>query len=230
MRGTSSASFVALNVVGACQDGEVLIACLSFFAAAGLIILLPGPDTLVVLRALLRDGKPQARRTVAGVLTGLSIWAGGAVLGLSALLRASNDGYTALRIAGGIYLCVLGIQAFRSRGATAELTASDDARRRRGVIGTGYLAGLTTDLLNPKVGVFFVTFLPAFLPQGEPVGVATTIFGLMFVLETGLYFVLFLAFAERLMAGMRRPRVRSILDRCTGAVLLGFGVRLAIES
>jgi threonine/homoserine/homoserine lactone efflux protein len=207
----------------------VLIACLGFFAAAGLIILLPGPDTLVVLRAMIRDGKPQARRTVLGVLTGLSVWAAGAVLGLSALLRASHDGYMALRIAGGIYLCILGIQAFRSRGATAELTASEVARRRRGVIGTGYLAGLTTDLLNPKVGVFFVTFLPAFLPSGEPVGVSTAIFGAMFVIETGLYFVLFLAFAERLMAGMRRPRVRQILDRGTGAVLLGFGVRLAVE-
>jgi threonine/homoserine/homoserine lactone efflux protein len=208
----------------------VLFATLGFVAAAGLIILLPGPDTLVVLRALLRQGKPTARRTVLGVLTGLSVWAAGAVLGLSALLRASHDGYTALRIAGAVYLCVLGIQAFRSRGASAELSASAAVRRRRGVIGTGYLAGLTTDLLNPKVGVFFVTFLPAFVPHGEPIGLVTMVFGALFVLETGLYFVLFLAFADRLMAGMRRPRVRQVLDRCTGAVLVGFGVRLAVES
>jgi threonine/homoserine/homoserine lactone efflux protein len=208
----------------------VLFATLGFVAAAGLIILLPGPDTLVVLRALLRQGKPTARRTVLGVLTGLSVWAAGAVLGLSALLRASHDGYTALRIAGAVYLCLLGIQAFRSRGASAELSASEAVRRRRGVIGTGYLAGLTTDLLNPKVGVFFVTFLPAFVPHGEPIGLVTMVFGALFVLETGLYFVLFLSFADRLMAGMRQPRVRQVLDRCTGAVLVGFGVRLAVES
>ena len=208
----------------------MLFATLGFVAAAGLIVLLPGPDTLVVLRALLRQGKPTARRTVLGVLTGLSVWAAGAVLGLSALLRASHDGYTALRIAGAVYLCLLGIQAFRSRGASAELSTSEAVRRRRGVIGTGYLAGLTTDLLNPKVGVFFVTFLPAFVPHGEPIGLVTALFGALFVLETGLYFVLFLAFADRLMAGMRRPRVRQVLDRCTGAVLVGFGVRLAVES
>jgi threonine/homoserine/homoserine lactone efflux protein len=207
----------------------VVFATLGFAAAAGLIILLPGPDTLVVLRALLRQGRSDARRTALGVLTGLSVWAGGAVLGLSALLRASHDGYTALRIAGAVYLCLLGIQAFRSRGASAELTA-DASARRRGVIGTGYLAGLTTDLLNPKVGVFFVTFLPAFVPHGEPVGLVTTLFGIMFVVETGLYFVVFLSFADRLMAGMRRPRVRRLLDRCTGAVLLGFGLRLGLES
>jgi threonine/homoserine/homoserine lactone efflux protein len=207
----------------------VIVATLEFLAAAGLIILLPGPDTLVVLRSILRSGRPQARRTVLGVLTGLSIWAAGAVLGLSALLRASHDGYTALRIAGAVYLCALGIQAFRSRGASTEVTAGEAVRRRRGVIGTGYLAGLTTDLLNPKVGVFFVTFLPAFVPHGEPIGAVTALFGAIFVIETGLYFVLFLTFADRLMAGMRRPRVRQVLDRCTGAVLVGFGIRLALE-
>jgi threonine/homoserine/homoserine lactone efflux protein len=206
----------------------VVIAICSFLAASVLIILLPGPDTLVVLRALLRHGRGQARRTALGVLTGLTIWATGAVIGLSALLRASHDGYDALRIVGGIYLCVMGVQAFRSRGATAELT-HDPAQRRRGLIGTGFRAGLLTDLLNPKVGVFFVTFLPAFIPNGEPVGATTAMFGAIFVAETGLYFVLFLAFADRVLAGIRRPRVRALLDRCTGAVLFGFGVRLATE-
>jgi threonine/homoserine/homoserine lactone efflux protein len=206
----------------------MLIAVIGFTAAAALIILLPGPDTLVVLRSLLRQGPRQARRTVAGVLTGLSIWAGGAVLGLSALLRASHDGYLALRLAGAVYLCVLGIQAFRSRGATAEFEPQQVAGRR-GVIGTGYLAGLTTDLLNPKVGVFFVTFLPAFVPHGEPIGPVTLLFGAIFVVETGLYFVAFLKFADRLMVSMRRPRLRRTLDRCTGAVLVGFGIRLALE-
>jgi threonine/homoserine/homoserine lactone efflux protein len=207
----------------------VTIAILGFALAAGLIVLIPGPDTLVVLRSLLRDGQRQARRTVWGVLTGLTIWAGGAVLGLSALLRASHDGYLGLRLAGAAYLCFLGIQAFRSRGASAELNAANaNARRRGGVIGTGYVAGLTTDLLNPKVGVFFVTFLPAFVPHGEPIVPVTLLFGVMFVIETGLYFLVFLRFADRLISGMRRPRVRRVLDRCTGAVLVGFGLRLAI--
>jgi threonine/homoserine/homoserine lactone efflux protein len=193
--------------------------------------MLPGPDTLVVLRGLLRDGKQQARRTVLGVLTGLTIWATGAVVGLSALLRASHDGYNALRIVGGIYLVIVGIQSFRSRGASAEIDAAEaGVVRRSGVIGTGYLAGLTTDLLNPKVGVFFVTFLPAFVPHGAPVNAMTALFGAMFVVETGLYFILFLAFADRLIAGMKKPRFRAILDRCTGAVLMGFGVRLALEA
>src|ERR1700733_5394818 len=106
-------------VAGRWEDGGVLVAILSFAAASALIILLPGPDTLVVLRALLRDGRAQARRTVFGVLTGFSVGAAARGGGVSSLRRGSHDGYNALRLAGGIYLCVMGIQAFRSRGASA---------------------------------------------------------------------------------------------------------------
>jgi threonine/homoserine/homoserine lactone efflux protein len=205
----------------------MVFAVLAFVGAASLVILLPGPDTLVVLRSLLRQGPGVARRTALGVLTGLSIWAAGAVLGLSALLRASRTGYDALRIVGAVYLCLMGIQALRARGATSEL---DVAPRRRRVIGTGFVGGLMTDLLNPKVGVFFVTFLPAFVPSGEPVGAMTLLFGAIFVVETGLYFLVFLRFAERIIGWMRRPALRKALDGGTGAVLIGFGVKLGLES
>jgi threonine/homoserine/homoserine lactone efflux protein len=205
------------------------LATLAFASAAALIVLLPGPDTLVVLRSLLRRGHREARRTVWGVLTGLSIWVTCALVGLAALLRASHDGYTALRIAGAIYLCFLGIQAFRSRGASAEFGTDHLPTRRRGVVGTGYFAGLATDLLNPKVGVFFVTFLPAFVPRGEPIGPVTLLFGIIFVVETALYFLLLLKFAHRLTSAMARPKLRRTLDRCTGAVLIGLGIRLAWE-
>jgi threonine/homoserine/homoserine lactone efflux protein len=199
---------------------------LAFVGAASLVILLPGPDTLVVLRSLLREGRRTARRTALGVVTGLGVWVAAAALGLSALLRASHDGYDVLRLVGAGYLCLMGVQALRSRGASAEL---DNLAPRRRVIGTGYLGGLTTDLLNPKVGVFFVTFLPAFVPHGYSVGLVTLLFGGIFVAETGLYFVVFLRFAERIVGWMRRPRLRKLLDRGTAAVLIGFGVRLALE-
>jgi threonine/homoserine/homoserine lactone efflux protein len=205
----------------------MVLATLAFAAAAALIVLLPGPDTLVVLRSLLRRGHREARRTVWGVLTGLTIWVTCALVGLAALLRASHDGYTALRIAGAVYLCFLGVQAFRSRGASAEFGTDQTTSRRRGVVGTGYFAGLMTDLLNPKVGVFFVTFLPAFVPRGAPIGAVTLLFGVIFVVETGLYFLLLLKFANRLTSAMTRPKLRRTLDRCTGAVLIGLGIRLA---
>src|SRR5690242_7614829 len=94
-------------------------AVVTFTLAAVLIVLLPGPDTLVVLRSLLRHGRFRAALTIAGVLTGLAVWVTAAALGLSALLRASETGYTALRVAGAAYLVWLGVQTLRARAVGA---------------------------------------------------------------------------------------------------------------
>ena len=94
-------------------------AIVTFTFAAVLIVLLPGPDTLVVLRSLLRHGRVRAALTVAGVLTGLAVWVTAAALGLSALLRASETGYTVLRVVGAVYLVWLGVQTLRARAVGA---------------------------------------------------------------------------------------------------------------
>ena len=197
-------------------------AILTFALAAGLIVLLPGPDTLVVVRSLVREGRGAAVLTLSGVLTGLSVWMLAAALGLSALLRASHDAYLALRSVGAVYLVWLGIQSLRARRSVVP----DDARTRPGLLGRGYLGGLATDLLNPKVGVFFVTFLPGFVPAGRPVGTTTMLFGAIFVVETLLYFLVLLLLAGRLTGWLQSPVVRRRLDRATGVVLIGFGARL----
>jgi threonine/homoserine/homoserine lactone efflux protein len=205
----------------------MLTALVTFTLAATLIVLLPGPDTLVVVRNLIRGGRRTAALTVLGVLSGLTVWVVAAALGLAALLRASRDGYTALRLVGAVYLMWLGVNSFRTRAAAhAELTMDAPPRR---LLGVGYRAGLATDLLNPKVGVFFVTFLPGFVPHGHPVGSTSLLFGTIFVLETAAYFALLLMLASRITHWMSQPAIRKRLDRATGFVLIGFGVRLALE-
>jgi threonine/homoserine/homoserine lactone efflux protein len=209
----------------------VLTALVTFTLAATLIVLLPGPDTLVVVRNLLRYGRRRAALTVAGVLTGLTVWVLAAALGLSAVLRASHDAYTGLRLVGAAYLVWLGVQSLRARrpamGPADEMVAG--AARRGGLLGTGYGAGLATDLLNPKVGVFFVTFLPAFVPHGRAVGPTTVLFGAIFIVLTGAYFALVLTLAGKITGWMRDAKIQRRLDRATGLVLVGFGLRLAIE-
>jgi threonine/homoserine/homoserine lactone efflux protein len=206
----------------------MLTASITFALAAVLIVLLPGPDTLVVLRNLIRGGRRTATRTVVGVLSGLTVWVTATAFGLAALLHASQDAYTVLRIVGACYLLWLGMQTLRAR-SSPELLAADTERPRRQLLGTGYSAGLATDLLNPKVGVFFVTFLPGFVPSGHSVGDASLTFGGIFVVETALYFALLLFLAGRITTWMRDPRIRRRLDWATGTVLIGFGVRLAVE-
>jgi threonine/homoserine/homoserine lactone efflux protein len=205
----------------------MLTASVTFALAGALIVLLPGPDTLVVLRNLIRGGRRTAARTVIGVLSGLTVWIAAAAFGLAALLHASADAYTVLRVVGAVYLLWLGFQTFRSRSAPELLTVDADQRRRW--LGSGYSAGLATDLLNPKVGVFFVTFLPGFVPAGAPVGRASLAFGAIFVVETALYFALLLFLAGRITAWMRDTKIRRRLDWATGTVLIGFGIRLAVE-
>lgn len=197
------------------------VALTAFSLAAALIVLLPGPDTLVVLRELLRAGRRRAAQTVAGVLCGLAVWVGAAAFGLSALLRASHTGYIVLKIAGGAYLIWLGVQSLRLR-RLAE-------RPERRLLGRGFVAGFATDLLNPKVGVFFVTFLPGFVPHGYAVGAVSVLFGAIFIAETALYFVVLLAVATPVTRWLGDARIRRRMDAATGAVLIGLGVRLAAE-
>jgi len=204
----------------------VLARFLPFLVASVLVILIPGPDTLVVLRNAVLAGKSTAARTAVGVLTGLSVWVTAAALGVTAILRASHDGYLTLRIAGAVYLTYFGLQALRSRALGQPV---DVSAPKRSLVGRGYRAGLMTDLLNPKVGVFFITFMPAFIPRGELVAASTIGMGAVFVLLTGVYFVVMLSFVQRLLDWMRNERYRRRLNRATGLILIGFGVRLAVE-
>ncbi|MFN2562138.1 MAG: LysE family translocator [Jatrophihabitans sp.] len=205
----------------------MLLALAAFTVAAVLIVLLPGPDTLVTIRSIVRGGRSSGTATAGGILVGLTIWICVAALGLAAVLRASEVAYAVLRIVGACYLVWLGVQSLRAmrRGAPAV-----DDGARRGLLGTGFAAGLTTNLLNPKVGVFFVTFLPGFVPSGYPVGATSLLFGADFLVLSVIYYVVLLALASKVTAWMAAPRVRRRMDALTGTVLVGFGIRLAVES
>lgn len=195
-------------------------ALVAFAAAAAVLVVLPGPDTMIMLRAIAVAGRSGALRTAAGIVTGLAVWITSASIGLAALLKASEVGYAALRIAGAAYLLVLGVQALRARGSF----------QAKGVLGTGYAAGLACNLFNPKVGVFFVAFLPGFVPQGASVATTSLLFGAIFLIETATYFGTMLVAVERLTGWLRDDVVRRRIERLSGCVLIGFGVRLAVEA
>ena len=192
----------------------MLVSLVTFSLAATLVVLLPGPDTLVVVRNLVRGGRPVAARTVLGVLSGLTVWV------ITAVLRASHDAYVGLRIVGAAYLVYLGIKSLRSR--------DDKEISPRRLLGTGFTAGLLTDLLNPKVGVFFVTVLPGFVPHGYSVPWMSLVLGAIFVILTGAYFVVLLLASRSVTRWLTESRLRRRIDRCAGVVLIGFGLRVAL--
>ena len=136
-----------------------------------------------------------------------------------------------LRIVGAAYLLWLGVQSLArapyDRGRCDRRRAK---KRRRALTGSGYPAGLATDLLNPKVGVFFVTFLPGFVPHGYPVGLMSLILGGIFVVLTAAYFAALLAISGRVTTWMSTVHIRRRMDRTTGVVLIALGLRLASSS
>lgn len=215
-----------------------MTAALAGFAiAATLLILAPGPDSLLVLRNTLRGGRRAGWVTACGTVSGLLIWATAAALGLSALLQASRVGYDVLRFAGAGYLVWLGLNTLRSRhrhhAVPGTATQSDEPLPAAAISirwGRMYLNGLVSNLTNPKIGVFFIAFLPGFIPARSPATALSLALGLWFAAETGAWLAAMAWMAARGVGWMRRPAVQRWLERGTGIVLIGFGLRLATEA
>jgi threonine/homoserine/homoserine lactone efflux protein len=202
-------------------------ALIAYLVAAGLLTLTPGLDTALVLRTAAAEGPRRAGLAALGIITGCLVWGAAVALGLGALLAASSLAFAVLKWAGAAYLVWLGLGLIlKPRGrfdlapGAATAAGGDLAWMRR---------GLFTNLLNPKIGVFYVSFLPQFLPAG--VAPAPFIFLLAAIhAALGLAWCACLIAATRPIAGvLQRPAVVRWLDRATGGVFLGFGVRLALE-
>jgi len=209
----------------------------AFALASTLLILAPGPDSLLVLRNTLRHGRRAGWVTATGTMSGLLAWAAAAAFGLSALLQVSHLGYDVLRLAGACYLLWLGVSSlWPSRGthggpaAEAEATGPADPAPARAGWRRVYLNGLLSNLFNPKIGVFFVAFLPGFIPAGAPAPLFPLVLGLWFIAETGAWLATLAWMAARGAGWLRRSTVQRWLERVTGVALIGFGLRLATQA
>lgn len=204
-------------------------AVIAFSLAAALLTLTPGLDTALVLRTAAVEGPRRALLAGAGVSAGVLTWGLAAALGLGALLAVSETAYMVLKIAGSLYLLWLGGRmlwsALRPAPVVEEAAPQAPTRSR----GNWFWRGLMTNLLNPKVGLFYVTFLPQFVPPDMPV-VAFS-FGLAAIhVAMGMSWFALLVGATRPFARLlQSPAVRRMLDGLTGSVLVAFGLRLALE-
>ncbi len=201
-------------------------AVLAFFAAALIVTITPGLDTALVLRTAAVEGASPARLAAVGICTGLLAWGLATALGLTALLALSRLAYDAVRIAGACYLIYLGVQMWRRKhGAAQDVVAvSGNGNAHR-----WFVRGLLSNLLNPKVGVFYVTLLPQFVPAGGNVGTYILAFTLIHVTQVILWLTLVAAAVRPVRAWIERPSVKRGLDRTTGTVLIGSGLALAFE-
>ncbi|MBB2924345.1 LysE family translocator [Cellulomonas cellasea] len=207
-------------------------AVLSFALVAGLLTIVPGLDTALVLRSAISRGRAHAFAAGAGINAGCFAWGVAAAVGASALLAASRTAYTVLTLAGAAYMVLLGAQllwsSLRRRPAVdGEPDGTPAAPEPRGSVGRAFLMGLGTNLLNPKVGVFYLATIPQFVPDGvSPLLMGVLLAAVHNVLGMAWFAAIILAtgFASRWLSG---EVVARVTDRVTGIVLVAFGVRLA---
>ena len=196
----------------------------TFFGLSVLLIVTPGPDTALVLRNSLWGGRRAGVATAGGVGVGLATWTVAASLGIAALIQASEPAFLALKLVGAAYLGYLGIQALlaavrRDDGAVSrELVPRVRVRPAKAL-----RQGVLSNLANPKIAIFFTTFLPQFVPARAPSFQALLELGFFFCGITTAWLVAYAAAAAGVGGVLRRPSVRRAMDGVTGLVLIGFG-------
>ena len=202
----------------------------TLLAFAGISLLLavtPGPDMAVVTRNALAHGRRGVFLTTTGIALALSIWVAATAVGLSAVVRASSDLLLILKLAGAAYLAYLGIRTLiESRHRPADLLAGTPPAAPAHVI---FRQGFLSALSNPKLGVFFVTFLPQFVAPGQELLPRLLLLGLIFAVIGWTWMNVYGLLVTRIRDFVTAPRVRQWMERVTGVVLLGFGARLAAE-
>ncbi|MGI8331799.1 LysE family translocator [Actinomadura scrupuli] len=208
----------------------MLQSLLAFVGAAVVIALVPGPSTVMVLRQSLREGRRSGVASVLGNEAGVLLWGLAAAFGLSALLVASRLAYDGIRLAGAGVLVWFGVHALwqARRGPAREGAAAGPVAA--GSVGRSFRLGVVTSLANPKAGVFAVSFLPQFVPDGAPVLPTLVLFSVLWALIDTVWYLGIVWLVGRVKGLLERPGVRRRLEQVSGVVLVGLGVRLAAET
>jgi threonine/homoserine/homoserine lactone efflux protein len=201
---------------------------LVFFAAALALNISPGPDIAYIVSNTVARGPRHGFAASFGVCSGSVVHVLAAAFGLSAILAASALAFSAVKWVGAAYLIYLGIKALLSAGAQFRIAADTQARSSAFAV---YRQGFMIDVLNPKVAVFFMAFLPQFANPAlghipaQLVLHGALVIAVALVVEAGIVLI-----AARFTAALRRnPRIGLWLDRALGTVLIGLGLRLALQ-
>jgi RhtB (resistance to homoserine/threonine) family protein len=199
-----------------------------FLAGLGVLALLtisPGQDMALVAKITLERGRRAALVTSLGICSGLLVHATASALGLSVILATSAEAFAIVKLAGAAYLAYLGLRSLRD-SFRAEVGAESAPRRR---FATPYVQGLLNNVLNPKVAIFYLTFLPQFIDPAGNVLAQSLLFAIAHAVMGLAWLTAYAYVLARLSRLFARSGVRRWLERVTGVVLVGLGVRLALE-
>lgn len=205
---------------------------LPFLVLVTVLTVTPGPDMALGLRNGVRGGSRATWWTGLGCCAGLVVHACAAVLGLSALLAASATAYTVLKFAGAAYLVYLGISAlWHSRKQMAHEQPAAPGRPRESIgRAAAFRQGLLSNILNPKIAVLFLSLLPQFVAANEPRLATSAVLAAAFLVVAVAWWRIYSLLVGTLGHLLTRQRVRTVLERVTGTVLVALGVKVAVDS
>lgn len=198
----------------------------SFISVAAILTMTPGVDTAMVLRACASGGAKPGWFAAIGIALGCLVWGGVVALGLGVILQASNLAYMVVKYLGAGYLFWMGVQLIRHPKRTLENSSGITLKESPWVM---LKRGFLTNLLNPKIGVFYLTFLPQFIPAHANVRLDSFILAAIHAVLTLIWFALLITLTAPLTKMLRRPEVISGLDRVAGAVFILFGLKLVFS-
>ncbi|MCM3124458.1 MULTISPECIES: LysE family translocator [unclassified Mesobacillus] len=193
------------------------------------LIILPGPDTAIATKNTVAIGRIGGFKTVLGTCCALMIHTSAAVLGLSAIIVKSALLFSIFKFAGAVYLIYLGVRTLWSLRKKEEAATAEVITKTHPENASCFKQGFLTNILNPKVAVFFLTFLPQFVEPGSNTFIPFLMMGITYTVLTAVWFVLYVFLINQISAFMKKPKTQNIIERITGAILIGFGIKLALE-
>ncbi|RUL47443.1 LysE family translocator [Lysinibacillus antri] len=194
---------------------------LTFILMTLFVVMSPGVDTALITKRTLANGKKDGLWMALGIATGSLGHTVAATLGLSALILQSAIAFGILKWIGAIYLIYLGVQSFLVRKEKEVISEEKGVKQ-----GSAFKEGLLSNLLNPKVAIFFITFLPQFVTVKEYAMMQLFLMGSCYAILSILWFVCYVFCLYTIREWLLSPTVQNYMEKLTGIVLIGFGIKL----
>ncbi|MEK4229658.1 LysE family translocator [Solibacillus sp. FSL H8-0538] len=198
---------------------------ITFILLTLFVVISPGIDTALVTKTAISHGQQAGYKTALGITTGSLVHTLAAALGLSAIIMQSAVAFNVIKWVGALYLIYLGVSAFIQLGQKKGAQP-----KKLSIGGSPFKQGLLTNLLNPKVAVFFLTFLPQFVTNEGSAIIQLLAMGLTYAVLSILWFILYVFFIGYVREWLMSPIIQSRIEKATGIVLIGFGLKLALDN
>lgn len=202
-----------------------------FTVVALLIVMVPGVDSLLVLKNTITYGKGAGMLTMVGIIVALIVWTTLAVLGLATVISKSIIVFMFIKYAGAVYLVYLGIQSWRAKAQNMKLVEQSEVTKGRFKSNklNCFTQGVTTDLLNPKTLLLYVTLMPQFINPSDSVNLQLILLAAILMAISIIWLTAIVAIINLIRNWFLQEKIQQLFNKLTGVILIGLGIKIATE-